>query len=154
MKKLLFIMIIATYGCESREQKMHDRLDSLSVSQKTHEIADSLMTKVKSDVAMSDYDKSISTCPIKITKADVYSDYIEIDVKNNSGKKADGIKFSWILYNNFNDQVGDENGISQKDLLPKMEGRYSWRYYPKAATKIKAYIYSIHYVDGATWQLN
>lgn len=159
MKKYVSIALIIFLGCKSEEEKRLDRLDSLKNAIQVNKMTDSLISKVKSQVRDDNYKKSIKNCPVKIDTSYIFTgEYsnlnIAVSIKNSTSKTIDGIKVSWDLYNNFDEYLADDGGITQKILLPGKKEEYSWRLSESTATKAKPYIYSIHYSDGTVWNLN
>ena len=155
MKRTIFLVsTIAIFGC-SNQSNHQSFIDSLKKSQEVDSI-------VKNETVKAELNKvklSSTTCPLKITKCYVTIDRfgqqdINIDVKNVSGKTIDGIKFRWVLFNNFGDQVPDlETGVSQKILKNNKTDYYIWDIYASTATKGQAYVNTIHYTDGSKWEL-
>jgi hypothetical protein len=171
MKKPILICLIVSffYGCDSSNNQSavehKAELDSFTMKKygrnsddQAKYAADSIMNKARNDDEDKNF-KAALKAPVLIkkcyiSKSDYGSKSINIKVLNNSNKKINGIKIRWLLYNNFGDQLDvNRSGISQDILSPKKSDTYSWDLYSTTATSAKAYVYSVHFIDGTIWQL-
>lgn len=164
---LFLIMFIISCNQKTTDDSNNDFKDSIAgmtlYEWKEH-FKDSLMKKVNQDIA----EKSINTqndCPLKITKSWITHNSIgtseaNINIKNNSDKTVDALKVGILCYNNFDEPITESisganqyMGISQSKLRPNKTETDTWvMYLFDNTTKIKPYIYQVHFTDGTIWQ--
>ena len=138
MRALLVVAILFVFGCQSK-QKM-SFADSIELSVKAQKYTDSIIKKAKSDGINKKVKKSISTCPVSVKRSYITTESygakrIVIKLKNNSGKRINGIKVAWILYNNFDEEVDNlhDGGIAQDLILPNQTVAYNLVYLLKCS---------------------
>ena len=103
--------------------------------------------------------------PIKIIKAWVTENSIgtpeaNLTFKNVSSKKIDAIRFAILCYNNFDEPVTNVisgntfMGMDQDRLSPGRQSTSTWTLNLfDLTTKIKPFVYEVHFVDGSTWKV-
>lgn len=158
MKRVLIIPILCIIGCSQPQSTYKiSTVDSISNRVKATKMAHDMIEEAKTKAVSDLYSKSKMICPVTIKKCYITKDEygaadINVSIKNTSNKVIDGIKISWILYNNFNEQVDNSNGIAQEKISQGKSTTYSWSIY-QPATHAKAFVYSIHFTDGSSWRL-
>jgi hypothetical protein len=110
----------------------------------------------------SDRRKSISDslCPVKIIKARIVEDdygskSVKVTLRNTTGETVDGIKVKWSLYNNFDEEVNEaySGGMAQEKIKSGKTATYEWEIYRTSATRVEAYILSVHTASGGKWSI-
>lgn len=158
--KTLFVVALSIFlcSCKQKEKATEPEASDPLIEFKANQMADSIIESAKQDVLKDQQKISQEESPVKVTKARISTDeYGSMDivatVKNTSTDLVDGIKVRWILTNNFGEIVNElrNGGISQDLLRPGRSATYRWSLYRTTATKVTAFVYEVHFKNGATW---
>jgi hypothetical protein len=149
------------FGCQtnSSENKLNDSLEEIKTQEYIDSFKESRIEKIN-DAIDNEYQlRSNTASPVKITKASLITDEYgstdaAVTLQNISKKSTDGIKVGWILKNNFGDKIQTihDGGITQHTLKPGQSRTCQWNISSTTATKISAYVYSVHFSDGTLWE--
>jgi hypothetical protein len=101
--------------------------------------------------------------PLKIIKAELVSDYYssyedaKITVKNVSNKTIKAFALTFVLFNDFGDEVDQlyNRYIAQElRLSPGKEYTATWNTYEETPTKIHVFPVEVVYDDGSKWVMD
>lgn len=164
MKLIFSLLLITTIAaCQTKpKEKKEETTDELITRLDRTRMVDSLV-KEETLLAASRGSEKSKDCPVKILKATVTHNSIgtpqaSISFKNTSTKVVDGIKVAILCYNNFDDPVTDysgmnrSNGLMQDIVRPGKTSYNTWTLYSfETTSKIKPFVYEIHFKDGTKW---
>lgn len=161
---IAFLSMACNNNAANLEAK-NDSLNGMSEEEFKTNFIDSFKKASLEKAVRENLSKSNSS-PVKVLTSFVSKNSIgtpeaNVDLTNKSKKLVDGVKVGIYCYNNFDEPVtgsiiGDNEfrGISQETLKPGKSEFYSWSLSQyDLTTKIKPYVYEVHFTDGTSWKL-
>jgi hypothetical protein len=161
LANLFLISISAFFSCQDETKRVYTPEEEVKVEK----LKDSLYTKIKTDIALSDTPK-VDNSPVLILSAKPsqkeYSNYKDITLswKNVNGKTITGIRFQWRGLNAFGEPAdmggmldGMGGGFTDETLKAGRKGYGTFGILSKDLKKVvKAWASEVAFEDGSKWK--
>lgn len=160
MKNWLIIFFYSTLlGCQ--ENTPQNELDKVEAEQSFEVYKTDRLKEISLKIA-SEAKQGMADAPVQVLSCEIKYASVNYELKNNSGKEADGVKVTFFFFNNFNEPVGDKVGMLTANRLTAIDqttikvngvskGSVGFENF-SGATKVIAAIQEIHFTDGSSWE--